>query len=477
MIFRRKKKTAPTGARGFLFSTRARYDAAQTTPGNAAHWSMADFESADCENNPDVRAVLRSRARYECNNNPWLYGILLTAADDIIGTGPRIQIESGHRNANAIERDFSAWMRRTSMSKKLRTARLARIRDGEAFFIKINNPAIPGQVKLDYMLIDCDRVMSPYAAVALTEAPLDVDGITYDRYGNPVKYSIAKFHPGGCNAAEYGFSSIKADDVIHLFRATRPEQHRGIPEITSALPLFAMLRRYELATVQKMETSANISGVVYTDNADIAAEVDGARLSLTGSEDIEINRDSFVSIPAGWKLYQFTNSNPTDSQNDFSLMIKTEVARCLNMPKNIALGDSSGYNYASGRLDFQSYDKYIDVERADIELECLDRIFAAWFEEYSPGETLPAHYWFWDGREHVDPLKNAEAQRTRLESGTTTYAAEYARDGKDWQVEFEQLKREQDYMKSLGLTLPGFPSSSPAGQAPDASNRNEEENE
>ena len=245
----------------------------------------------------------------------------------------------------------------------------------------------------------------------------------------------------------------------------------------SALPLFAMLRRYELATVQKMETSANISGVVYTDNADIAAEVDGARLSLTGSEDIEINRDSFVSIPAGWKLYQFTNSNPTDSQNDFSLMIKTEVARCLNMPKNIALGDSSGYNYASGRLDFQSYDKYIDVERADIELECLDRIFAAWFEEYSPGETLPAHYWFWDGREHVDPLKNAEAQRTRLESGTTTYAAEYARDGKDWQVEFEQLKREQDYMISLGLTLPGFPSSSPAGQAPDASTGNEGENE
>lgn len=453
-----KKKTSNVQT----MAVRARYDAAQTTPGNAAHWSMADFDSADCENNPPVRAILRSRSRYECSNNPWLYGILLTAADDIIGTGPRIQIESIHKQANEIERDFSSWARQIGLSRKLRTARLARIRDGEAFLVKVNNPKISGMVKLDYMLIDCDRVMSPYVNVVLDNKPLDVDGITFDRYGNPIKYSIAKFHPGGCNCAEYGFYDVKAADVIHLYRATRPEQHRGIPEITSALPLFALLRRYELATVQKMETSANISGVVFTDNYDIAPD---NAVQLAGSEDIVINRDSFVSLPPGWKLQQFTNLNPTDSQNDFSLMVKTEVARCLNMPKNIALGDSSGYNYASGRLDFQSYDKYIDVERSDIELECLDRIFAAWFEEYAPGEILPAHYWFWDGREHVDPLKNAEAQKIRLESGTATYAAEYAKDGKDWQVEFEQLKREQDYAKSLGLTLPGFPSSSSAGQA------------
>ena len=42
---------------------------------------------------------------------------------------------------------------------------------------------------------------------------------------------------------------IDANAVIHWFRADRPGQHRGVPEITPALPLFAQLRRYTLAVL------------------------------------------------------------------------------------------------------------------------------------------------------------------------------------------------------------------------------------
>ncbi len=40
-----------------------------------------------------------------------------------------------------------------------------------------------------------------------------------------------------------------ADDVIHIFQSDRPEQLRGVPVTTPALPLFALLRRFTLATV------------------------------------------------------------------------------------------------------------------------------------------------------------------------------------------------------------------------------------
>jgi hypothetical protein len=60
-------------------------------------------------------------------------------------------------------------------------------------------------------------------------------------------------------------------------------------------------------------------------------------------------------------------------------------------PFNVAAGNSSGYNYASGRLDHQTYFKAIRVEQAHLEDVVLDRILAAWFDEAAliPG-LLPA---------------------------------------------------------------------------------------
>ncbi len=51
------------------------------------------------------------------------------------------------------------------------------------------------------------------------------------------------------------------------------------------------------------------------------------------------------------------------------------------MPFNVAAGNSSGYNYASGRLDHQTYYKAIRVEQSHLERVILDRILAAWLDE------------------------------------------------------------------------------------------------
>jgi capsid protein len=141
----------------------------------------------------------------------------------------------------------------------------------------------------------------------------------------------------------------------------------------------------------------------------------------------------------------------------FKREILNEIARCLNMPYNIAACNSSGYNYASGRLDHQTYFKSIRVEQADLEARILDRILAAWLAEavkvFALGtvEDFP-HQWFWDGHEHVDPLKEASAQATRLASNTTTLATEYARQGRDWETELRQRAKEVALMKELGLS-------------------------
>ena len=74
---------------------------------------------------------------------------------------------------------------------------------------------------------------------------------------------------------------------------------------------------------------------------------------------IELERGMLMTMPGGWKMSQVEAQFPTTTYGEFKREILNEIARCLNMPFNVAAGNSSGYNYASGRLDHQVY--YIEL--------------------------------------------------------------------------------------------------------------------
>jgi capsid protein len=174
--------------------------------------------------------------------------------------------------------------------------------------------------------------------------------------------------------------------------------------------------------------------------------------------EMEFSPNMAVFAPEGWEPSQVKAEQPATTYDMFKREILNEIARCLNMPYNIAACNSSGYNYSSGRLDHQTYYKSIRVEQAHVESVVLDRILAAWLAEavkvFDLGEVGDApHQWFWDGHEHVDPQKEATAQAQRLASNTTTLATEYARQGKDWETELRQRAKEVTLMKELGLPI------------------------
>ena len=429
---------------------KARFDAAQTTKDNARHWGAAEFLSADAEADPSVRKTLRTRARYEVQNNSYARGIVKTLADDTVGTGPRLQmlLENDDTN-NRIEHDFAVWAQRIRLAAKLRTIRMARCQDGEAFAVLAQNPRLSTDVKLDLQLVEADRVTDD----EMKTDGSSVDGITFDQFGNPMSYRVLKKHPGGTDSFNMEAYTVKAENMIHVFRQDRPEQHRGIPEITAALPLFAHLRRFTLAVVSAAEAAADFAGILYTDSP-ASGEAD----AVEAMDTIQLERNMLLTMPGGWKMAQVDPKQPVTTYGEFKHEILNEISRCLNIPYNIAAGNSSGYNYASGRLDHQTYYKSLKVDRSYIEEIILDRILEMWLNEWrlvrkrTVEDCDCRHVWFWDGQEHVDPQKEANAQQVRLQSRTTSLAAEYARQGKDWETELEQIAKEQKKMKELGLS-------------------------
>ena len=439
---------------------RSRYDAASTTDENRRHWANADHLSAAAANNPQVRRTLRSRARYEVANNSYARGIIATLANDCVGTGPRLQMLTDDGNANRlVELEFMRWAESISLPEKLRTMRMARAESGEAFCMLVANPKVDSPVKLDLRLLEADQVATPDLAKQ-AKGTNAIDGIIFDGYGNPIEYHVLKNHPGDFLARfSLDYDRIPAAAMVHYFRTDRPGQNRGIPEITPALPLFAQLRRYTLAVIAAAETAADFAAVLYTD-----APANGEADPVEAMDLVELERRMATVLPGGWRLGQITPQQPSTGYAEFKKEILNEIARCLNMPFNVACGNSSGYNYASGRLDHQAYYKSIRVDQTQLGLTVLDRVLRAWFDEaILVSELLPlwmrtvtfrdlGHQWFFDGNEHVDPAKESNAQATRLQNHTTTLAYEYARQGRDWESELRQRAKEITMMRELGLS-------------------------
>lgn len=435
-----------------------RYDAASLDEENAKHWQYAGSLSANAANAPEIRRRLRNRARYEFANNCYCRGIAKTVANVTIGTEMRPQIVGVTQDVGRPwEKLFTAWSRTIQLPEKLRTMRIARMIDGEAFALLTTNLGLASLLSLDVQLIECDRVTENRGVISPAG---NIDGILLDAFGNPESYAVLPTHPGDYQFVAAEPDYVPAASVLHYFSADRPEQRRGIPEITAALPLFAQLRRYTLAVIAAAETAADYSAILYTDKPADGEAVKSAEYFIP----VEIERRMMTQVPDGWKLEQFQAVQPTTTYPAFKQEILNEIARCLNVPYNIAAGNSAAYNYASGRLDHRIFHDEIANARADLENNFLSRIWAAFAREVAslvsvgalelpelPPEATIA--WHWDEPEHVDPQKEADAAETRIRSGVSTYAEEIGKRGRDWEEVFAQRAMEQKRAQELGLTL------------------------
>ncbi len=445
---------------GKLATLQAKYDAAQTTADNVRHWRHADDLSAAAANSLSVRKVLRARSRYEClENNSWGKGMATTIAGDFIARGPVLQILTDDTDARRqLQNGFARWAKATRLWQTLRLARLSKLIDGETFLLFTTNPRIPGRVKLHVRAIEADQISTPGWIDGLNSSA--VDGIEFHPGGDPKLYHLLTHHPGDrglvlLTNATTEKTDLDADHVIHLFNRDRPGQVRGIPETTPALPLFAMLRRFTLATIQAAETAAAFSAVLKTQ----ANAFDGEEGTLYDPfEGIPIDRGTMAALPYGYELQQFKAEHPTTTYAEFRDCILLEIARALHLPEYKAKGSAAGYNFSSSRMDDQDYEDWLGYERADWEIEALDRIFAAWLDEAILAGDLPAlgqfaeeipHRWAWPPRRSVNPLQDAHRATHLIDAGLMTEEAYLASQGIDPEAHYAAREREAQRRSDL----------------------------
>lgn len=422
-----------------------RYDAAVTDENNKRHWAWADWKSADLDGNFEVRRIIRIRARYEAQNNAYARGIAQTVSEDTIGAGVKLQLDGD--TASETEAAFALWADEIGLMEKMKLARYTKLIDGEAFLVLTTNPEIDNLVKLNVVLIDADRVTD---SIDYYDATNITDGIRLDKHGNPVSYHVLNRHPTE-SVHDTSGTNVPAAEMIHLFTTFRPSQHRGVSELAPCLDLFGQLRDYTNAVLTAAQTAASLTGAIETDQPPIGEEDE---VTVEPMEEIKLTPGTILTMPKGYKLNMTDAKQPSSTYAAFKQEILSEIARCLQVPYNIAAGNSNNASYASSRLDWQMYHKAIESEQKRF-ARALTKIYRAWAREWSIAtrRTAPAKpRWIFPGVvEHSDPAKAANANATALATRTTNLATIFAEQGKDWEEELLQFAREQKLMKQLGI--------------------------
>lgn len=441
---------------------RARFDNATTTDENKRNWWAADYLSAKAANSFQVRRTLRMRSRYEVSNNPYLFGIVNSNADDLIDVGPTLQIRTDSEEYNrAVEIAWGEWCAEVAMTEKLRTTKLAKSVDGEGFLVLKTVNDLENPVKLYPCDLEADQITTP-APESL--AALWVDGLVlHPVTGRPISYSVLRQHPG-----DYYFptlnpmavDSIPARFVIHWFGKFRPGQVRGIPVFTSALDLFTELRAFRRAVLSAQQIAARYAAVLESDLPGGLDEDDGGEEYMP-FKGVPIDNGMQVVLPAGYRMNQFDPKQPSTSYDAFQEKALGEACRPLNYPLNLALGTSQKFNFSSAKLDHINYRNGLRVERVQCEVEVLKPLFRAWYEEaifagaipVYDGFNLPPLEWHWPGFEPLDPVADAQADHDRLAGGTLTFREFWARRGFDWKEVMAQQAAELNELDRFGLSF------------------------
>ena len=471
------------------------------------NWQNAVRANDVSINDRERLQALRDLARGEKRNNPHMQGVIHKIVNETIGTGPRLSIEPltiSDRSMRAAERVEKLWEQynaRCCFSELLRLMVEERITAGETFAVVQANRTLP--VPIEVRVFEGEQIQSgeyfyedfdPFTSRRANRNDGRVDGINFDAAGNVASYSLLKCHPYGTrynyiDMDRRKYKTVDADLVWHWFRKDRPSQYRGVPEVAPMLEIYSRLRRFVESKVIQEELRAKVMGALKTSFAP-----DSGCMDLGDSPiDMLIGDGQFTSLPDGWELQLFNLDVTGEGVQAFVRTMLSWATQALLVPWNIVAGDSSDYNFASGRLDHALFYNYVKIQRQQIQKHFLDWfINEHWFPMARLAKELPGDLglfktvWYWDRREPIDENKQANADKTLLEAGLldeTAYWADRginAHEAAERQIRFVLMKEKmkEEIAAEMGVKLHKPPSpSSDRPEDPNIEGNNDEPSE
>lgn len=448
--------------------------------------------------------TITARSEDLTRNNGIAAGAEQTHLDNIVGTGLRLVAMPDYRAlgrskewADGWADDVEALWRSFADTVEVDAARQLTFRGmtrvvfrtvlaaGEALALPLWLPekGLPWATTLQ--LVDPARLSNP---IGRQDTATLRGGIEIDQYGEPLAYHIRKSHPGdlfGLNFAAGGWERIPARmpfgrmRVLHVFEKERIGQSRASPLVTAVMRQFKMLDQYEREELRTAVIHSLIAAFMETplDQAaftEMLGASDTDYQAAVAEWNVQLKGGSVIPLPPGTKMSPFTPTRPSGTFDAFVTAMLRHLAVGLNLPYELLAKDFSKTNYSSARAALMEAWRYFLGRRQWLTEVWAQPVYELWLEEAVNAGAVdaPDFYpnrvawcrskWIGAGRGWIDPTKEIEAARMRLETGISTLEAECAEQGTDWREVQDQRAREQTYVTSLGLPDPYAPKAAAA---------------
>ena len=374
---------------------------------------------------PLFRKKIRDLSICEDEENSYYSGILNILSEHCVGSIPLVLGNHQEDMVNdKVEDAWTDWAIRNSIGSVIRQVRRGAARTGIGIAIPYNKPSDP--LGLGFKSICATRLVTPMGARVGDRI---YDGIQYDENWDMIKIFIEGDDP--FLPDEYAVP----DEAIVWFKHTSEGMINGLPECGPAFCLFPSVRRFMDAIVKGEEFRASIPMAV-TLNPDIYRPED-AEIAGVPAGSFEYEPGMVPTLPPGTELTGLNIPMQSDERTQFIKLIIGAAARCVQMPMNIALGDSSGHNMATAAYDVQPWENKVKIDRIDFE-PVVRNIIKMWFDRailadrvipYQARNNFTYELYYDSTFQHPDPGKRANARAVDLISGAGTMHEIYTEKG------------------------------------------------
>lgn len=357
-------------------AARAHYDAARISRRTAGWFARSSGPNAEIA--ADL-VTLRNRHRDLCRNNPWVRRAVQALVTNTVGPGIRAQWENEERQAR-----WSAWWESTDCDADGRLngyglqALIFRTvaESGECLVrARPRRPEDGLSVPLQLQVLEPDYL--DHTKTEILPNGWISQGVEFGPFGRRRAYWLHRDHPGEYATRSMGATGTSerypADQILHIYRADRPGQVRGVVWGTGAMTRARMLDDYQDAQLERHRLAACFMAFVRdTDLAD-PGDTDADLLDKLEPGAIEI-------LPSG-KDMLFASPPQPENDKEFQLAILRAVAADYGIPYEVLTGDLSEVNFSSARMGWNEFARNINAWRWQLLEPQLLSPVANWYLE------------------------------------------------------------------------------------------------